>query len=212
MSNKEKIKETFNEKFSTDKNYQSIMKKINKKENKRKYYLNWSLAPILVAILLIIGFPLMLNGNEDIYINKLQETITPRAIFNLYQSKEYDVAKEYPFVSDVLIPSDLNKKEEGITFTSDELEAHDYIIAYYNDDSSRSVKVSFTKKGVESFTESKINIKYMKTSKISSREVVIAEYENDYYVKLEYKDLIFNIETNNIELNELINVVESILK
>ena len=214
MSNKEKMKKVFNVEFSKDKNYQSIMEKIGKKNKKHKYYINWSLAPMLTAILLIICLPFILNEDKGIYVNNLQEDILPRATFrNLYQSVEYDVKAKYPFVVNIKIPGDLNKLEEGITFTGEEdINIHDYIVVHYSDESSRSIKISFTKKDVESFTTRNIDAAAMKESRIYNIKVIIVAFEDNYYAKLEHKDLIFNIETNKIELNELVNMIKSILK
>jgi hypothetical protein len=212
MSNKKKIASAFESQFSIEKNYKSIIDKIDKKDSKKKFYLNWSLAPILAALLLFISLPIML-GNDDIYVNNLQEAVIPIATFRMYQSSEYDVKSKYPFVENIKIPKYLDQSEEGITFIQlEELEIHDYILAYYNNESNKSIRISFTKKGIDSFISKELDIENVKTSKVSNQEVIIAKYENNYYAKLEYKDLIFNIEANNIELNELVNIIKTILK
>jgi len=212
MSNKKKVASVFEAQFSIDENYKSIMQKIDKKDAKKKYHLNW-LAPILIAVLLFINLPIILNSNNEIHVNNLQEEILPIAVFRMYQSTEYDIKSKYPFVKNIKIPKYLDHSEEGITYIeSEQIEIHDYILAYYNNESNKSIRISFTKKDITSFINKELDIKDVKTSKISNQEVVIAKFENNYYAKLEYKDLIFNIEANNIELNELINIIKSILK
>ena len=51
-----------------------------------------------------------------------------------------------------------------------------------------------------------------KSSIIKNTNLVISKYNTMYIVTFKYNDIYFDIETSNIEENELIDLLESIIK
>ena len=214
MSNKEQLKEMFEEKYSANNNYQTILKHIDKKQETRSFNSKWVFAPILALVLIMVSISVLFNGNDIIYINQLQTLAhSPIARYN-YLKEEYDIANSHSFVNEIEVPKDLKTVEKGITYEQKEknIEIHDFIIVYYNNNDNRSVKLSFANKDVDSFINQSMKQNDMKPSKIKNQELLIFAYESYFYVEFEYHNLKFYVETNHIKLQELKKIIASIIK
>jgi len=88
MINKNNFKKMYEKKINKEKNYQNIMNKIEKGENKVKYF---KLAFIPLCVLLICGF-VSLKGNGNILketLNKNQESNKIKDSIKINEVSEY---------------------------------------------------------------------------------------------------------------------------
>lgn len=210
MSNKKIIRDVFEQKFSSNQNYQEIMEKVSKKQIKTWQLL---LTPTFSVILILFGI-FMINGNPNIHVNDLSASkISKMAEIDIYLTKEYNIKEHHSFVGEIIIPEDFTEKKESITFTeeNDKLNIHDYIVTHYNNKNQRRIIISFSMMDVESLRDNPFNLEELKKSRINDNDVTIGSLENRYYAFFEYKDFNFEIEATDITLRELIKLIESII-
>ena len=116
----------------------------------------------------------------------------------------------------IKIPSEYKFKDSYNVYTRKNLNVeeynllHDYVFNYQKDDSSNGIKIAFSKVE-EPLRDYFIDDKY-KTSKIGDAEIIITQYEQMYMVSFKYKDIYFDIETNGITENELVELLVSIIE
>ena len=87
---------------------------------------------------------------------------------------------------------------------------HDYVFNYQKDDFSSGIKIAFSEIE-EPLRDYFIDDKY-KTSKIGDAEIIITQYKQMYMASFKYKDIYFDIETNGITENELVELLVSIIE
>ena len=86
---------------------------------------------------------------------------------------------------------------------------HDYVFNY-SKDYENSIKVAFSE--VKEPIRDYFLDNSKKTSKIGDVDVIISQYEKMYVATFRCKDIYFDIETNGITEEEMINLLESIIK
>lgn len=230
MSNKKIFKEMYSSKINKNKNYQEILKKINN-QPKRTFYLKKILIPI-TSILLIFT---LIYINTDKKTNTLEDTIKDNKDYNTYTSnntnenstltkeitiekvkiKENKLLKKYNYLKEINIPNNLKEKEYHKVYLKDN-EKNKYIIL--NNYEIKYQDISKEKTIILSFSDKYIPLRTYyfndneKKYHINNQEITIYKSEYKYLTTFKYNNINFDIETNNITEEELLNLIKSIMK
>ncbi len=154
------------------------------------------------------------NINIVLNINKIEHFAQLKFDARLKEIKNIDM-KNFDILSNINIPNDLNNKSYNeIYVKGDNTGKYDRLYNYEfsyssSKDNERNIRVAF------SDTNKPLRDYYLdeegKISKINDIELKIYQYEDSYMVIFEFKNYKFDIETNSITKDELLNLLESIL-
>ena len=229
MSNKKIFKEIYSSKINKNKNYQEILKKI---ENQNQRNFSWK--KILIPVTGILLVFTLIYINTDKKTNTLKDTSTKKD-FNTYTSsgqnennvlsedikiekketKENTIIKKYNYIKEIVIPTDLEEKEYQEIYLKETNSKknsiiNNYQIKYHDIAKERTIILSFSDKYIPLRTyyffdnEKKYNI--------NKKEITIYQREYKYLTTFKYNNINFDIETNNINEEELLNLIKSIIK
>lgn len=221
MSNKKYLLREINNDFDKEKNYEKIIKKINKKNN--IVFFKYAI-PVIIFLLLIIPFFL---SNKKMYVTdnseindliKINDKTGSWLVLNVSKtsSGQYDISIPYfEFTKDIKIPNDFDNKDYKEIFyndknTRDQNDNVYYKFHFFNTKNERYILIAFS--------EVKDNINMLKEEKndkvsfINNKELFIYKSGNKYLTNFEYNDLFFYIETTSISEKELVDLLESIIK
>ena len=199
---------SFNKYINKDENLKIIKERMNKKDMK---YLKYSLIPIclilIISLFLIIynNKPDIFDDTKEIYINELDNMNLTSLDSNIRVENNYMV-ETYDELLNIVIPDDLNKMNGSAIFLSDGT-LNNYIVEYFNGDRRITIAYSESNTPIRDYF-----IDDGKSSIIKNTNLVISKYNTIYIVTFKYNDIYFDIETSNIEENELIDLLESIIK
>lgn len=202
------INKSFNKYINKDDNLKKIKERMNKKDMK---YLKYSLIPIclilIISLFLIIynNKPDIFDDTKEIYINELDNMNLTSLDSNIRVENNYMV-ETYDELLNIVIPDDLNKMNGSAIFLSDGT-LNNYIVEYFNGDRRITIAYSESNTPIRDYF-----IDDGKSSIIKNTNLVISKYNTMYIVTFKYNDIYFDIETSNIEENELIDLLESIIK
>ena len=223
---KEKIRKNIKEEIAIS----NIRKEFGMKTNRNKkiiYTISSVCAVFILAIGILVGTG-QLNDNINISENidpKLNIKLNINKIKDMEMTKlDLDVknveAKELPdkfnFMRKVKIPSEYKFKDSYNVYTRKDMDVeeynllHDYVFNYQKDDFSSGIKIAFSEIE-EPLRDYFIDDKY-KTSKIGDAEIIITQFKQMYMASFKYKDIYFDIETNGITENELVELLVSIIE
>ena len=236
MSNKENLKRTMEKDFNKEKIYNKIVKKIERGIIMNKT-LKYSLVPLCI-IAIVCGIIIFNNNNfqlkekPTIELEKL-ENDNEISVNNFdhaikgFQRLDVDIklviiselSSKFNFVSSIVIPNDLKQKDMYALYVSNtEKEIkdrkydilHDYVIYYENKDKQRNIKIAFSEisNPIRDYLMGDIE----KTSKINNIDVEISKYKDLYLVTFSYSNLFFDVETSGITIDELVDLLESVLR
>ena len=237
MSNKKIFKEIYSNKINKDKNYQEILKRIEKTQNKNNI-LKKSLVP--VTSILAISFLIILNLNienkpfhkntplidtyEDYNVTTSQkdESSTNNSkvqdsdikIINV-ESKKIVNQDKYSLLNNIKIPSDLNLKIYQAIYTKKTNEKeynnlYNYSFKYQHPKENRNIIISFSDKYQPLRDYLYSNNKQVKT--FNNTQIIYYQNKTSYIIIFTYNNINFDIETNNITKEELTNLLTSIIK
>ena len=202
------INKSFNKYINKDENLKKIKERMNKKDMK---YLKYSLIPIclilIISLFLIIynNKPDIFDDTKEIYINELDNMNLTSLDSNIRVENNYMV-ETYDELLNIVIPDDLNKMNGSAIFLSDGT-LNNYIVEYFNGDRRITIAYSESNTPIRDYF-----IDDGKSSIVKNTNLVISKYNTMYIVTFKYNDIYFDIETSNIEENELIDLLESIIK
>ena len=202
------INKSFNKHINKDENLKIIKERMNKRNMK---YLKYSLIPI--CLLLVISLFLITNNNKpdifddtkEIYINEIDNMNLTTLDSDIRVENNYMV-EIYDELLNIVIPTDLNKMNGSAIFLSDNT-LNNYVIEYFNDERRITIAYSKTNTPIRDYF-----IDDGKSSIINNTNLVISKYNTMYIVTFKYNDIYFDIETSNIKEDELITLLESIIK
>ena len=223
---KEKIRKNIKEEIAISNIRKEFGMKINR--NKKIIYTISSVCAVFILTIGILVGTGQLNDNINIGENidqKLNVKLNINKIKDMEMTKlDLDVKiieyKELPdkfnFMEKVKIPSEYKFKDSYKVYTRKDMDVaeydllHDYVFNYKKDDFSSGIKIAFSEIE-EPLRDYFIDDKY-KTSKIGDAEIFITQYEQMYMASFKYKDIYFDIETNGITENELVELLVSIIE
>ena len=218
MTNKENFKKVIENDFDKDSNYNIIMNKLDKKNNKKIYI------SILVLIFTIVFIAINANKeilktfnviekNDKIYINDINVVNTfsnTSSSSNENNSSSYINIPYYEILSNLNIPNDFDIKYNGkIKYKNEEI--NNYEFWFKNSKSNRSILIGISNKNIP-ISSININVKNSNKSFINNTELEIYRYNNNYIAKLNYKEFNLNIESFNIKESEFIDLLKSLIK
>lgn len=220
------FKKVFDEEFNSQKMQMQIIKKYeNKKGNNMLKILKYALPLCLILICAVV----VLNNSKILKPNK--ENLKDNTInINIIKSKDgitkFDAdikemnldenQKNSIFNIDTVIPSDLTKSSYYAIYTrnaqsDDYTNLNCYVFYYSNDAGNKNIRVAFSNNGTPIrdyyFDESSA-----KNSNINNHDLLIYQYQKTYFAKFNYNNSNFDIETNNISLDELTLLLKGIIK
>ena len=221
---KEKIRKNIKEEIAIS----NIRKEFGMKTNRNKkiiYTISSVCAVFILAIGILVGTGQLKDNigenidqklNVKLNINKIKDMEMTKLDLDVKIVESKELPEKFDFMEKIKIPSEYKFKDSYNVYTRKNLNVeeynllHDYVFNYQKDDSSNGIKIAFSKVE-EPLRDYFIDDKY-KTSKIGDAEIIITQYEQMYMVSFKYKDIYFDIETNGITENELVELLVSIIE
>lgn len=154
------------------------------------------------------------NMNVMLEINQMQEASIAKFDADVQTVEITSIPEKFEFINNIELPSEYKLDSSYEIFTRENLITecdllHDYAFNY-SKDYENSIKVAFSE--VEEPIRDYFLNNSKKTSKIGDVDVIISQYEKMYVATFRCKDIYFDIETNGITEEEMINLLESIIK
>ena len=155
------------------------------------------------------------NMNIMLEINPMVGTSMAKLDADVQTVEMTSIPEKFGFINNIALPSEykLDKSYEiYIKENHDTAEyslLHDYVFNY-SKDYENSIKVAFSEVG-EPIRDYFLDDS-KKVSKIGNVDVIISQYEMVYVATFKCKEIYFDIETNGITEEELVNLLESIIK
>ena len=155
------------------------------------------------------------NMNIMLEINPMQGASMAKLDADVQTVEITSIPEKFEFINNIELPSEYKLDSCYEIFTRENLNTtecdllHDYVFNY-SKDYENSIKVAFSE--VEEPIRDYFLNNSKKTSKIGDVDVIISQYEKMYVATFRCKDIYFDIETNGITEEEIINLLESIIK
>ena len=155
------------------------------------------------------------NMNVLLEINQMQEASIAKFDADVQTVEITSIPEKFEFINNIALPSEYKLDNSYELFTRENFNTteysllHDYVFNY-SKDCENSIKVAFSEVG-EPIRDYFLDDS-KKISKIGDVDVIISQYEKMYVATFRCKDIYFDIETNGITEEEMINLLESIIK
>lgn len=226
MSNKQIMKDVFDNEFNANKIRNQILLKSERKnkENMVKF-LKYAIPVFVIAI--VVGSVVFLNNKQDSYIfsddnsniviNKIDDLDLTKidADIKLEEINSVNLPWNDMF-NDINVPKDLDKfYGYGIYTKNDSNNEYNildsYIYEYFNLDNNRKIKIAFsnTNKPIRDYF---FDTDDAKESNINDNKLIVYQSEDAYFTEFKYNEYYFDIETHGITIDELISLLKSIIK
>lgn len=237
--NKKIIKETFDKHFNINVVHDDIIKKIECKE--KQIHKKYILVPITVFLVAGIFIYFLLYNHQIEYQKNDIKTNSDIVRINviedeklLFEESKYlhadidgrfvsktteELLKQFPFIQNLEIPLRLQENTRvGEMYASSNPESEfyhklsGYYLVYSYGENNSSIEIFFSKTNKERARCTSLIKTDLEDSLVNNIPIKIVKYYNDYLVLFQYQDLYFDIETRNIEEEELIGLIRSIVK
>lgn len=211
------FKNVFDEKFNQEQIKQSVIKK-NKKMKQN------TTAAFVFACLFVLAIPFIsLKENStilddpydiqnDIQINQLNGMGLARLDVDIQTLEVNDLNQQYPFLNNLTMDDAytldtyaMYGRKDRDTTTYDVLNC--YVLSYTNNENSIRIAFSETNEPVRDYYLSR---ERPECSFINDIECIIYQYEDMMMVTFEYNNLYFDIETSNVEIDNLIDIIKQV--
>ena len=155
------------------------------------------------------------NMNVMLEINPMQGASMAKLDADVQTVEISSLPEKFGFINNIALPSEYKLDNSYELFTRENFNTteysllHDYVFNY-SKDCENSIKVAFSE--VEEPIRDYFLDDSKKVSKIGDVNVIISKYEKMYVATFKYKEINFDIETNGITEEELVNLLESIIK
>ncbi|MBQ9071691.1 MAG: hypothetical protein IJY25_00845 [Bacilli bacterium] len=212
--NRKIIKDIFDKNINKNDIYNNVLKK------KKINYWKYSLIPISIILLFYFininkeNIKIVDTNRNIININELSDVANTAYDINwsLVEMAREEFFNEFKWCENIKVPIYLNqlKFNKIYNYFDNTKFTGDYLINYYNDDSSIEIFISPSSKTKPRCIQ--IIFEDLNESVINGISVKIVRYQENYIVLFTYNDFNFDIETFNINENELIELIESIIK
>lgn len=177
------IKDIFDEKINKNDIYEKTIAKISKRK-RRIYTLKIAIPSLIIAMAIIINYSISTNGNF---------TMSSSNANNSFETVDLPA-----ILNNMNLPNDLKRD------TNDAVNSNYTSIIYKNDD--RYILISFS-------NTSKFPIyQFEQTISIENVPIKISKDGNKYVLEFVYDYYNINIKTDNIEYEELMNLLNSIIR
>ena len=151
------------------------------------------------------------NMNVMLEINPLQGASMAKLDADVISS----LPEKFEFINNIALPSEYKLENSYEVYTRENYDnaeyssLHDYVFNY-SKDYENTIKVAFSEAG-EPIRDNFLDDS-KKISKIGDVDVIISQYEKMYVATFKCKGIYFDIETNGITEEELVNLLESIIE
>lgn len=155
------------------------------------------------------------NMNVMLEINPMQGTSMAKLDADVQTVEISSLPEKFEFINNIALPSEYKLENSYEIYTRENYDTaeysllHDYVFNY-SKDYENTIKVAFSEVG-EPIRDYFLDDS-KKISKIGDVDVIISQYEKMYVATFKYKEINFDIETNGITEEELVNLLESIIK
>lgn len=231
MSNKDIFKELYSKKLNKEKNYNKVL--ANLEEKNRIKYLKLSFVSICLVALIcgvaIFNSNVLLSQDKktnNIYVDKknnialnindLSSEVSITKIDANVESVKDRINLAHYDLLDLSIPKDINEKDVYGIYpnngnNTESNRAYNYNLVYKNVKSNRNINIGFSKEN-KPIRDYHFDDNGSKISRINDTELKIYRYEELYMTEFNYKGINYDIETSNISQEELILLLQSIIK
>lgn len=228
------LKNVMQQEFAMEDNYKAISEKIKEGIDMKRMKVKYVAIPVLVLATLVIVF---VGMNQDLFFKQEEKIIVAQEeekeeiILHINTLKHISMAKldadiktiqleqlpeKFTFMNHITIPKGVKLEHSYIVYTKPNREAkeytilHDYVFSYSNFEKEKNIIIAFSE------TQKPLRDYYIneeaKKSTICGTELEIYQYEEMYMTFFEKNGVKFDIETNNITQEELVDLLKSILK
>lgn len=227
---KEKIRRNVKEKIAVS-NVRKEFEMKSKKIKKAIYWITSCAAVVILGVGIIIGTNTFSNKNMqnsnyeiasskqdnlniDLKINKLKELGARSFDADVQTINTEQLPEEFKFMENIIIPQEFKPLDvyniyikSNPTIRKYDL-LHDYVFSYKKDDENDiRIVVSTVEEPIRDYYFGENN----KISKIGEIELKISQYKEMYMATFKIKNMYFDIETNGITENELVELLKSII-
>lgn len=228
---KEKIRKNIKEKIAIS----NIRKEFDMKtgKNKKVIYMVSSLCAIFILVIGIFIGTGKLNDNFQIggtgnindsqgekvniklNINNIKDMAMMKLDGDIQKIEIKDLPEKFKFAQSINVPDEYKLENSYNIYVRSNREIaeydilHDYVLEYRKDEIN-NIRITFSE------IEEPLRDYYIdgadKISKIGDTELIIAKWKDMYIATFKYKDIYFDIETNGITEDELVDMILSIIK
>ncbi len=225
------LKTEMDKEFDREKNYHSIISKIERVSSmKKKRYIFVPTFALAIVVVAIIGYNFIKTPSKTIIIseddknieitlniNEMKELATTSLDADIKMIEIEELPEKFSFMNDINIPEDLKLDNCYNIYTRNSIEEpvydvlHDYVFDYHTGDNiMRNITIAFSEidKPLRDYYIDNQELK----SKIGNVELEISQYKNMYIATFSYNNLNFDIETNGFTEDELVELLVSIIK
>lgn len=155
------------------------------------------------------------NMNVMLEINPMQGASMAKLDADVQNVEMTSIPEKFEFINNIALPSEYKLDNSYEIYTRENYDdaecslLHDYVFNY-SKDCENSIKVALSE--VEEPIRDYFLDDSKKVSNIGDVNVIISKYEKMYVATFKYKEINFDIETNGITEEELVNLLESIIK
>lgn len=219
MLKRQIMKKVFDNKFNIDDMRNQILLKNERKNDKMSKFYKYAIPVFLVSICSVIFFSqkdliFKTNNNENIHVNKLDNLLQSEKVLEVEEVDIENIPEKFNFINNINLPKSFTLDRRYNLYTRSNIEVsvfdilRDYVFQY-RDINGNKIVISFSEIGTPL---KDYIVKNEVTSKINNIDVYISQYEDLYIVTFMYRDLYFSIEAENVNVEELTLLLESIIK
>lgn len=233
MNKKEFIKKVFEKEFNEKRMHKEILNKVKEKEKINSLILKMTLSTCVIMILFLSiylekgstskimrteNYSTSANEKNYLNINKV-DVSTTSGKKNDGKIINFDIKKSEKWIKDlkskIVVPECLSEfSSYKIYLRNDTMNNYDilkdYVFDYYNEKKNKNIRIAFSKnsKPLRDYLFDSVDNK----SYINGIELVIYQYDNSYYVEFYNNDCYYDIETNNVTIEEVKLLLKSIIE
>lgn len=155
------------------------------------------------------------NRNVMLEINPMEGASMAKLDADVQTVEMSSLPEKFDFINNIALPSEYKLENSYEVYTRENYDnaeyssLHDYVFNY-SKDYENTIKVAFSEAG-EPIRDNFLDDS-KKISKIGDVDVIISQYEKMYVATFKCKGIYFDIETNGITEEELVNLLESIIE
>ncbi len=242
MSNNKNIKKMFQKEFDIEIMKQRILNKERKKGMNFKNIFKWSVAPICLGAIIsgvllfnnnkelrsnIYEPNIEPKNNVSMYINDVSKMMVGSlkidADIKVVDGVNVPYDESMNFIEKLSLPkdfkgeNDLKKDILEVVYTNKDKTDNSYtylnnfIYTVYSNSDERNIEIQFSKEN-KPIRDYLFSEEGSKLSKINDLELRIYKYDKVYFTEFNYQGINFDIETTNINEQELTDLLLSIIK
>lgn len=225
MSNKQIMESVFDNEFNANEIRNQILLKSESK-NKKKMVKSLKYAIPIFVIVSVSSF-MFLNNKQasstfsddvsNIIVNQVDSFDLTKVNADIKLTEINSVYLPwFNMFNDINIPNDLDKFYGYGVYTKNDYNKDynildSYVYEYFNLSNDRKIKIAFSNRN-KPIRDYFFDSDDFKVSYINDNELIIYQSENIYFVEFKYNEYYFNIETQEIIIDELITLLTTIIK